>query len=117
MARHPNLARAAGRFASLRGRGSRGSAISDWWAAGRLPDGDHQSEGIAFFLGLFAAAVPAATPLWAKLTVLSAGGMIEVAWYAAVSFVLSAGPMRAGYQNVRRTPLIAAGLRVALDAR
>jgi threonine/homoserine/homoserine lactone efflux protein len=81
-------------------------------------------KGIAFFLGLFAAAVPAATPLWAKLTVLSAGGMIEVAWYAAVSFVLSAGPMRAGYQNVRRkvdrvlgTLLIAARLRVALDAR
>jgi hypothetical protein len=29
-------------------------------------------KGIAFFLGLFAAAVPEATPLWAKLAVLSA---------------------------------------------
>ena len=58
---------------------------------------------IAFFLGLFAAAVPAATPIWAKLAVLSAGGMIEIAWYTAVSFALSSGPMRAGYQNVRRT--------------
>ena len=43
-----------------------------------------------------AAVVPASTPLWAKLAVLSAGGVIEVAWYAAVSFALSSGPMRAG---------------------
>jgi threonine/homoserine/homoserine lactone efflux protein len=81
-------------------------------------------KGIAFFLGLFAAAVPAATPLWAKLAVLSAGGMIELGWYTAVSFVLSSGPMRAGYQNIRRTVdrvtgtlLIAVGLKVALDTR
>ena len=81
-------------------------------------------KGIAFFLGLFAAAVPAATPLWAKLAVLLAGGTVEVAWYTAVSFVLSSGPMRAGYQKVRRTVdrvfgalLIAVGLKVALDAR
>jgi RhtB (resistance to homoserine/threonine) family protein len=81
-------------------------------------------KGIAFFLGLFAAAVPAATPLWAKLAVLLAGGMVEVAWYTAVSFVLSSGAMRAGYQKVRRTVdrvfgalLIAVGLKVALDAR
>jgi RhtB (resistance to homoserine/threonine) family protein len=81
-------------------------------------------KGIAFFLGLFAAAVPAATPLWAKLTVLSAGGVIEIAWYTAVSFALSSAPMRAGYQRVRRTVdrafgtlLIALGLKVALDTR
>ena len=81
-------------------------------------------KGIAFFLGLFAAAVPAATPLWAKLAVLAAGGVIEVAWYAAVSFALASGPMRAGYLRVRRrvdrvlgTLLIALGLEVALDAR
>jgi len=81
-------------------------------------------KGIAFFLGLFAAAVPATTPLWAKLAVLSAGGVIEVVWYAAVSFALSSGPMRAGYQRIRRTVdrvlgtlLIALGVKVALDAR
>ncbi len=81
-------------------------------------------KGIAFFLGLFAAAVPAATPLWAKLAVLSAGGAIEVVWYTAVSFALSSGPMRAGYQRIRRTVdrvlgtlLIVLGLKVALDAR
>jgi threonine efflux protein len=79
---------------------------------------------IAFFVGLFAAAVPAATPFWAKLALLSAGVMIEVAWYTAVSFALSSGPMRAGYQKVRRTVdrvfgalLITLGLKVALDAR
>jgi len=81
-------------------------------------------KGIAFFLGLFAAAVPAATPFWAKLSVLVAGGVIEVVWYTAVSFALSSGPMRAGYQRVKRTVdrvlgtlLIALGLRIALDAR
>lgn len=81
-------------------------------------------KGIAFFLGLFAAAVPEATPLWAKLAVLSAGGVIEVAWYTAVSFALSSGPMLAGYQKVRRTVdrvlgtlLIALGMKVVLDAR
>jgi len=81
-------------------------------------------KGIAFFLGLFAAAVPETTPLWAKLAVLSAGGMIEFVWYTAVSFALSSGPMLAGYLKIRRTVdrvlgtlLIALGLKVALDAR
>jgi threonine efflux protein len=81
-------------------------------------------KGIAFFLGLFAAAVPAATPLWAKLAVLSAGGVIEIGWYTVVSFALSSGPMQAGYRKARRTVdrvlgtlLIALGLKVALDAR
>ena len=81
-------------------------------------------KGIAFFLGLFAAAVPETTPLWAKLAVLSAGGMIEFSWYTAVSFALSSGPMLAGYLKVRRTVdrvlgtlLIVLGLKVALDAR
>jgi threonine/homoserine/homoserine lactone efflux protein len=81
-------------------------------------------KGIAFFLGLFAAAVPPATPFWAKLAVLSAGGMIELAWYTTVSFALSSGPMLTGYQKIRRTVdrvigtlLIAIGLKVALDAR
>jgi RhtB (resistance to homoserine/threonine) family protein len=81
-------------------------------------------KGIAFFLGLFAAAIPVATPLWAKLAVLSAGGVIEVGWYMAVAFALSSGPMLAGYEKVRRavdrllgTLLIAIGLKIALDAR
>lgn len=81
-------------------------------------------KGIAFFLGLFAAAVPATTPLWGKLAVLSAGGTIEIAWYTAVSFALSSEPMRTGYHRMRRTAdrvlgtlLIALGLKVALDAR
>ncbi len=48
----------------------------------------------------------------------------RVVWYTAVSFALSSGPMRAGYQRIRRTVdrvlgtlLIALGLKVALDAR
>jgi threonine efflux protein len=81
-------------------------------------------KAIAFFLSLFAAAVPAETPLWVKLAVLSAGGVIEVVWYIAVSFALSSGPMRAGYRKARRTVdrvlgtlLIALGLKVAFYER
>jgi len=81
-------------------------------------------KAIAFFLSLFAAAVPAGTPLWVKLAVLSAGGAIEVLWYPAVSFAVSSAPMRAGYQKARRTVdrvfgtlLIALGLKVAFYER
>jgi threonine efflux protein len=81
-------------------------------------------KGIAFFLGLFAAAVPAATPLWAKVAILSVGGVMEIAWYTVVALALSSAPMRAGYQQVRRgvdralgTLLIAVGVRVAFETR
>lgn len=81
-------------------------------------------KAIAFYLGLFAAAVPAATPLWAKLTVLCAGGAMEVAWYTVVAFALSSDPMRVRYQQTRRlvdrvlgTLLIAVGLKVVFDER
>jgi threonine/homoserine/homoserine lactone efflux protein len=79
-------------------------------------------KAIGFFLGLFAAAVPATTPLWAKLTVLSVGGGMEIVWYIIVAFALASGSMRAGYQRMQRavdrivgTLLIAVGLKVALD--
>jgi threonine efflux protein len=81
-------------------------------------------KAIAFFLGLFAAALPVATPLWAKLAVLSIGGTMEMAWYTIVAVVLASGPMRREYQRLRRridcilgTLLIAVGVKVALDAR
>jgi threonine efflux protein len=81
-------------------------------------------KGIAFFLGLFAAAVPASTPLWAKVAILSVGGVMEVVWYTVVALALSSAPMRTGYQQVRRgvdralgTLLIAAGARVAFETR
>jgi threonine/homoserine/homoserine lactone efflux protein len=69
-------------------------------------------------------AAPQFVGLWAKLAVLSAGGVIEDTWYTSVSFALSSGPMRAGYRKVRRTAdrvlgtlLIAVGLKVAFAAR
>ena len=81
-------------------------------------------KAIAFFLGLFAAALPATTPLWAKLAVLSIGAIMEVAWYTIVAAVLASGPMRREYQRLRQridrvlgALLIAVGLRVAFDAR
>ena len=81
-------------------------------------------KAIAFFLGLFAAALPAATPLWVKLAVLAIGGIMEIAWYAIVAVVLASGPMRRQDQRLRRridrvlgALLIALGLKVAFDAR
>jgi len=81
-------------------------------------------KAIAFFLGLFAAALPAATPLGAKLAVLLIGGIMELAWYTIVTLVLASGPMHRTYQRLRRaidrvlgTLLIAIGLKVAFDAR
>jgi threonine efflux protein len=81
-------------------------------------------KGIAFFLSLFAAAVPAATPLWAKLAILCVGGVMDVVWYAVVAFALSSGPMRARYQRMRGmadrvlgTLLIVVGLKVAFGER
>ncbi|MFO0997495.1 MAG: LysE family transporter [Alphaproteobacteria bacterium] len=58
-------------------------------------------KSIAFFVGLFAAAVPAAAPLWTKLAVLAAGGAIELGWYAIVATALSAGRARALYLRTK----------------
>ena len=124
LARHSGLAIAAGGFACRRGPSCPGAtSVLRGLRVGFLTEMTNP-KGIAFFLGLFAAAVPDATPLWAKLAVLSVGGVIEVVWYTAVSFALSSAPMLAGYQKVRRTVdrvfgtlLIVIGLKVAFDAR
>ena len=80
-------------------------------------------KGIAFFLGLFTAAVPAATPLGAKLGLLMTGGCLEIAWYVAVAFALSSGPVRNLYRSARRSidrvvgaVLIGLGIKVAFEA-
>ncbi len=58
-------------------------------------------KSIAFFVGLFAAAVPPATPLWVKAAVLAAGGSIKLGWYSIVATMLSTGRSRALYMRAK----------------
>ena len=107
--------------------GQMAAPAGPWWAGGfrmGLLTEITNPKAITFFLGLFAATIPATTPLWAKLAVLVIGITMEALWYTLVAFVLSSGPVRRGYQQVRRaidrvvgTLLIAVGLKLALDQR
>jgi threonine/homoserine/homoserine lactone efflux protein len=59
-------------------------------------------KAIAFFLGLYAAVVPADTPLWVKVTILAFTFAIETGWYLAVVFVFSRRWPRDLYQRFGR---------------
>jgi threonine/homoserine/homoserine lactone efflux protein len=56
---------------------------------------------IAFFIGLFAAFVPPATPLWVKLAILAAGAAVEIGWYGIVATSMSTGRVRALYLRAK----------------
>jgi threonine efflux protein len=60
-------------------------------------------KAIAFFLSLFAVALPPALPLAGKLTLLAAGCVIELGWYVLVALALSTGRLRALYAKARIT--------------
>ena len=60
-------------------------------------------KAIAFFLSLFAVALPPHMPLTEKLALLAAGFVIELGWYLLVAFALSAGWLRARYARARAT--------------
>lgn len=75
-------------------------------------------KSIAFCVGLFAAAVPPSTPLWAKLAVLLSGAVIEVGWYTLVATTLSSGRARAFYLRAKAAvDRTVGGLLVLLGAR
>lgn len=75
-------------------------------------------KSIAFCVGLFAAAVPPSTPLWAKLSILAAGAVIEFGWYTLVTTVLSSGRARAFYLRAKAAiDRIVGGLLVLLGGR
>lgn len=75
-------------------------------------------KSIAFCVGLFAAAVPPSTPLWAKLSILAAGAVIEFGWYSLVTMVLSSGRSRAFYLRAKAAiDRTVGGLLVLLGAR
>jgi threonine/homoserine/homoserine lactone efflux protein len=79
-------------------------------------------KGIAFFVGLYAAVIPADTSIWAKAIILVGGFLIEVAWYGLVGTLLSMAAPRAFYTRfakwIERTLgalMVGFGLRLIWD--
>lgn len=79
-------------------------------------------KGIAFFVSLYAVAVPPETALWAKGTILAASFAIEIVWYGLVILLLSTGRARRVYDRfgawIERaigTLWIAFGVRLATE--
>lgn len=60
-------------------------------------------KAIAFYLSLFAVALPPEMPDAAKLILLGAGFFLEIAWYSLVAGVLSTGWPRRLYARAKRT--------------
>ena len=56
-------------------------------------------KAIAFFIGLYAVAIPPATALWAKLVILAGGFLLEAIWYSLVIVLFSSPPFRAVYDR------------------
>jgi threonine/homoserine/homoserine lactone efflux protein len=59
-------------------------------------------KAIAFFLGLYAVAVPVDMPLWVRLTILACSFTIEAGWYLLVAVAFSTRQARAAYQRFGR---------------
>ncbi|MEH2498870.1 threonine/homoserine/homoserine lactone efflux protein [Bradyrhizobium sp. AZCC 1678] len=79
-------------------------------------------KGIAFFIGLYALAIPPATALWAKLVILAGGFLLEAIWYSLVTVLFSSRPFRAVYdrfgfwvERVIGTALAVFGLRLIAE--
>jgi len=115
-------------------------AASDGSASGERPasrDGDFTAglrigfltaitnpKAIAFFLSLFAVALPPDLSTAGKLKLLAAGFAIELGWYALVVCLLSTGWPRRAYARARRTidrvlgaVLLLAGVRIGVADR
>jgi threonine/homoserine/homoserine lactone efflux protein len=58
-------------------------------------------KAIAFFVGLYAAAVPTGTATWAKVAILAGGFAIEIGWYGLVTLLLSGRQVRSLYMRGR----------------
>ncbi|MFN3686848.1 LysE family translocator [Salinarimonas sp.] len=78
-------------------------------------------KGLAFFAGVFAAAIPAGMALSAKGIVLLAILAVELLWYGGIALLLARGPARAAYRRMRGpiervvgAGLVAAGIGLAI---
>lgn len=79
-------------------------------------------KGIAFFIGLYAVAVPPETAFWAKMTIVLGGFSLEIVWYSLVTVLLSGRTARGAYERFGRwiersigTLLAAFGLRLIAE--
>jgi len=59
-------------------------------------------KGIAFFVSIYAVAIPIDTSLWAKGVILAGGVSFEIAWYGLLTLLLSSPPVRAVYRCLAR---------------
>ena len=80
-------------------------------------------KGIAFFLSLFAVALPHDLTNGQRAFLLSGGFVIELTWYTLVSFAFSTSALRALYLRARTliervlgSALVLLGLRLGTDA-
>jgi threonine/homoserine/homoserine lactone efflux protein len=76
-------------------------------------------KAVAFFVGLYAVAIPHGTALWAKATIIGGGFAIEIVWNGLVAVLLCTPYARAVYDRFRvaieramRTALAFFGLRL-----
>jgi threonine/homoserine/homoserine lactone efflux protein len=81
-------------------------------------------KAIAFFLSLFAVALPPQLSTESRLVLLAAGFAIELGWYSLVACLLSTGWPRRAYARARRTidrvlgaVLLLAGVRIGIAER
>ncbi len=79
-------------------------------------------KAIAFFVGLYAVAVPPDASVETRMAVLVGGAALELSWYTVVSGILSQGPFRRIYQAGAKwiertlgTVLILFGARLVLN--
>lgn len=56
-------------------------------------------KSIAFFVSIFAVAVPAETALWAKATILLGGFLVDLVWYGFAATMLSTRPVQSLYRR------------------
>lgn len=56
-------------------------------------------KSVAFFVSIFAVAVPPDTAIWVKATILVGGFLVDLLWYGLAATLLSMRPVRILYQN------------------
>lgn len=56
-------------------------------------------KSIAFFVSIFAVAVPVEAALWAKAVILLGGFLLDIVWYGLAAIVLSTGPVQSVYRT------------------
>lgn len=77
---------------------------------------------IAFFVGLYSVTVLSNTALWAKISIIVGGGLIEIIWYGLVALLMSSRFARCLYDRfslwIERTigsALTVFGLRIIVE--